>query len=368
MLVGGEGATASRSAACPSQSAAVVFSRARRERRAANPQPDPDPDPRRPPIERFPKARSLAPRLQSMLASSLAPLGAAARRPASSVAAVAVRLELGPRSPAVRHLALLRRPYSSSSSPPAADNDDPLHYHPLPPSNPRRLALSFLPSPPPSAESHTIVGFLPLPSAPGARGPTLADFVPNDAFRALLHSAVKQGIEQADERIVAEAQGRGEGWINLTGASPQTDGHPAPRSSPGCSSLRADALARPPFPSRPMADDRNPGLPGRVGDADDLIGSFYVRGGQVRRSLLPPPSRRRADQPRSPPLSSPLRGRPHAQADPSTYAPMPTYRLLTADGPPKLPPSLMARLRALLEATADAESRACGGGGGGGQP
>jgi hypothetical protein len=172
---------------------------------------------------------------------------------------------------------------------------DPLHYHPLPADSPRLLALSFIDRPPISAQSRTTIGHLPL-FADG-REPSLADFVENAAFKDVLHEAIREAINEGDERIVAEAQGRVEGWINLTGqsfaaadarAGGRTGGPHAPRRPPrnhrlpGLDGRDADSsLTAPP-------DDRNPGLPSRVGDADDLIGSFYVTEGKVRPPLRHP--------------------------------------------------------------------------------
>lgn len=109
-------------------------------------------------------------------------------------------------------LPYLRRLYADQ--PPTASSD-PLHYHPLPPSDPERLALSFIDRPPPSANSRTPIGYLPL-FADG-REPSLSDFVENPAFKDVLHEAIRRSIADGDERIVAEALGRVEGWINLTG-------------------------------------------------------------------------------------------------------------------------------------------------------
>lgn len=176
---------------------------------------------------------------------------------------------LRPPPPQAHHL-LPRRALSSSSSSTPSPPPDPLFYHPLPPSNPRQLALSFIDRPPYSTQSHTPIGFLPV--VPNVE-PSLADFVENDRFREVLHEALAEAIEQGDKRILAEAQGRGEGWINLTG--PLLLSVSATPSLCGLNwRLTLSHLAA-------LADDRNPGLPGRVGDADDLLGSFYVQDGKV---------------------------------------------------------------------------------------
>lgn len=120
---------------------------------------------------------------------------------------------LRPPPPQTHHL-LPHRALSSSSSSTPSPPSDPLFYHPLPPSNPRQLALSFIDRPPYSTQSHTPIGFLPV--VPNVE-PSLADFVENDRFREVLHEVVAEAIEQGDDRILAESQGRGEGWINLTG-------------------------------------------------------------------------------------------------------------------------------------------------------
>jgi hypothetical protein len=130
---------------------------------------------------------------------------------------------------------------------------DPLHYHPLPADSPRLLALSFIDRPPISAQSRTTIGHLPL-FADG-REPSLADFVENAAFKDVLHEAIREAISEGDERIVAEAQGRVEGWINLTG-----------QSFAAADARAGGRTGGPHAPRRPPRNHRLPELDGRVAD------------------------------------------------------------------------------------------------------
>lgn len=99
----------------------------------------------------------------------------------------------------------------NSSSPAPEEDDDPLSYHPFPP----LLALSFLPYPPHSVNSKTILGWLPL-----ADGADLNSFKENPAFRdVVLDRTVRESLEEGEERISNEAQGRKEGWVHVHGES-----------------------------------------------------------------------------------------------------------------------------------------------------
>lgn len=114
-------------------------------------------------------------------------------------------------------------PASSASSPDGPhDAPYPLHYHPLPPSH---LALSFLETPPRSLQSATHIGTLPLETAESA---SLADFVDNPRFRASLDRAIQAAlVDDGGEQILKmAAEGRGEGWIHITGESFSHDASP----------------------------------------------------------------------------------------------------------------------------------------------
>lgn len=106
--------------------------------------------------------------------------------------------------------------FNSSSSPSEEheqDVEDPLSYHPFPSNTPPLLALSFLPYPPHSITSKTILGWLPL-----SEGADLNSFKENSAFRdVVLDRAVRESLEEGEERISNEAQGRQEGWLHVHG-------------------------------------------------------------------------------------------------------------------------------------------------------
>lgn len=110
--------------------------------------------------------------------------------------------------------ALLTR--SSSSLPPGTTKDPShpnLYYHltPPPPSAPKSIALSFLPTAPTPS---TYLGT--LPAVPGAG---LNDFHENPAFRPVLHEAIKDGLaKNASYGIQYEAESRPtDGFITITG-------------------------------------------------------------------------------------------------------------------------------------------------------
>ncbi|KAL7415523.1 hypothetical protein BDY24DRAFT_381412 [Mrakia frigida] len=167
----------------------------------------------------------------------------------------------------------------NSSSPAPEEDDDPLSYHPFPP----LLALSFLPYPPHSVNSKTILGWLPL-----ADGADLNSFKENPAFRdVVLDRTVRESLEEGEERISNEAQGRKEGWVHVH-------------------------------------DDRNYPMPGRIGDPSDLIGSVYVQDGEIQ---------------------------------PKTYTAMPSYRILTGDGPTKLSDGMHKKLLEVLKRIHEEEGR-----------
>ncbi len=108
----------------------------------------------------------------------------------------------------------LRAPLSplarAYSAPAMRDPAHPhLYYHPVP----QRIALSYLPTPPPS-HSSTVLGTLPATEDAG-----LEDFQENPRFRGVLHAAIKDGLARGvDARIAYEAEMRpGDGYMTLTG-------------------------------------------------------------------------------------------------------------------------------------------------------
>ncbi|KAK4687788.1 hypothetical protein P7C73_g2327, partial [Tremellales sp. Uapishka_1] len=143
----------------------------------------------------------------------------------------------------------LFRRYQSTSSPPATSSKDPshpyLHYHTLPDA---RLALSFLPTQP-LESSRTILGFLPNKG----HGVGLHDLVEQKGFLAIVHAAVKSGLEAGvAETIEYEAATRPvDGYITIT-----------------------DERAVPPA--------------GRIGETEDLIGSVFVEAGKIVASTYSP--------------------------------------------------------------------------------
>ncbi|KAF9233905.1 hypothetical protein BU15DRAFT_90179 [Melanogaster broomeanus] len=129
-----------------------------------------------------------------------------------------------------------------------------LFYHPvsLPrPSDPRQstpmYALSFLPTPPPSGQSQTIIGWLPA-VAEGANQDVdagLNDFVENPRFRPLLHEAIQQALrEGADEVWINGALQLQQGWMHIH-------------------------------------DNRNIPALGRIGDPDDIVASVLVQDSKI---------------------------------------------------------------------------------------
>ncbi|CED84915.1 Phosphoinositide-specific phospholipase C [Phaffia rhodozyma] len=139
--------------------------------------------------------------------------------------------------------------YSTPSDSSALDETpDPLHYHVLP--SVSRVALSFLSTPPAIPTSSTILGYLPL-SLANNQDVGLNDFEENKPFVGKLQQAVRECLEEGEERISAEASGRGEGWVHV-------------------------------------CDDRNYPMPSRTGEPEDLIGSVYVKDGKVVPSTYQP--------------------------------------------------------------------------------
>ncbi|KAN0094710.1 hypothetical protein V8E55_002997 [Tylopilus felleus] len=164
------------------------------------------------------------------------------------------QLPLLPRArPQLRITPLLRR--WSSSQPPLPDPSRPdLFYHLLPlPRDPDPsqsipvYAVSFLPTPPPSPRSATILGWLPAVTEAGPEDVDagLNDFVENTRFRPLLHEAVQQALsEGADDVWTNSAIQLQQGWMHIH-------------------------------------DHRNVPALGRIGDPDDIIASVLVQDSKI---------------------------------------------------------------------------------------
>ncbi|ESK83910.1 hypothetical protein Moror_7570 [Moniliophthora roreri MCA 2997] len=175
------------------------------------------------------------------------------------ISALALRAQVG--RPQL-HLQALR-PISSSSSYyneqtptsfPDPSRPDLFYHLVTPPTSPTSLsatspvfAVSFLPTPPPTSDSSTIIGWVPAGEESG-----LNDFVENPKFRAVLHEAIQQGLkEDIDDVQRNGAMQLGEGWMHVH-------------------------------------DDRNIPALGRIGDIDDIIASVLVEGGKMKPETYQP--------------------------------------------------------------------------------
>ncbi|KZT36288.1 hypothetical protein SISSUDRAFT_1024433 [Sistotremastrum suecicum HHB10207 ss-3] len=167
----------------------------------------------------------------------------------------------------------------------------PLYYHLLQPAK-QAWAVSFLPEPPKTPESPTILGYLPAkPASEEADSDALElnDFRENPAFMSLLHRTIQKALRDGvDETLKAEAIQRGEGWLHINGTSSKS----------------------------PQMMPRNVPALGRINDPEDIVASVMVEDGKIL---------------------------------PDTYQVMPTYRLITTDGPIRLPHGLDERLSETLE-------------------
>ncbi|KAI6160696.1 hypothetical protein EDD17DRAFT_1760166 [Pisolithus thermaeus] len=207
-----------------------------------------------------------------------------------------------------------------SSQAPVADPDSPdLFYHlvsfPHPvdsSSSASAYALSFLPAPPPSSRSATVIGWLPAIAEGTSKDieAVLDDFVENSNFRSLMQEAIREGLrEGVDEVWMNGALQLQHGWMHIH-------------------------------------DSRNIPPLGRIGDPDDIIGSVLVEDSKVhilRSSRMPVTFLIEA-----PSMSS--------QILPDTYQAMPSYRLFTSDGPIQLTEGLARKLRTVLEDVASRET------------
>ncbi|KAI6038623.1 hypothetical protein EDC04DRAFT_1927254 [Pisolithus marmoratus] len=154
---------------------------------------------------------------------------------------------------AVRPVLCVPRAVFSQAS--VADSDRPdLFYHPI--SIPHSVdsssstpvyALSFLPTPPSSSRSATVIGWLPA-IAKGTSGDIeagLDDFVENPNFRSLMQETIQQGLrEGVDEVWTNGALQLQHGWMHIH-------------------------------------DSRNTPPLGRIGDPDDIIGSVLVEDSKI---------------------------------------------------------------------------------------
>ncbi|KAF8635670.1 hypothetical protein AX15_000296 [Amanita polypyramis BW_CC] len=126
-----------------------------------------------------------------------------------------------------------------------------LYYHLVSPPTPvsgaqPAFALSFLPAPPKTADSSTIIGWLPAVQEQGSgEGASLNDFKENEKFRNLLHKTIQDGLsEGVDEIQTSSATQLQHGWMHIH-------------------------------------DERNVPALGRIGDPDDIIASVLVENGKI---------------------------------------------------------------------------------------
>ncbi|TFY77743.1 hypothetical protein EWM64_g6271 [Hericium alpestre] len=116
------------------------------------------------------------------------------------------------------------------------------------------FAVSILPAPPPTPDSHTIMGWLPAEAGEDAG---LNDFRENPNFRELLQEAIAKGLaEGVDDIQINGAKQIGQGWMHIH-------------------------------------DDRNIPALGRIGDPDDILGTVLVEDGEMLpQTYSPMPSYR----------------------------------------------------------------------------
>ncbi|KAM5533009.1 hypothetical protein V8D89_013351 [Ganoderma adspersum] len=112
------------------------------------------------------------------------------------------------------------------------------------------FALSFLPTPPPSVVSSSVIGW--LPASGEGEGAGLNDFVENDHFREVLHEAIQSalhdGVDEVQKNGAIQTQ---EGWMHIH-------------------------------------DNRNLPALGRIGDPDDIIASVRVENGEILAETYQP--------------------------------------------------------------------------------
>jgi hypothetical protein len=113
-------------------------------------------------------------------------------------------------------------------------------------------ALSFLPSPPPTADSSTIIGWLPAGTKSNGEEAGLNDFEENPKFRQLIHEVIKSGLKADVDDIQRNgALQMHQGWMHIH-------------------------------------DDRNVPALGRIGDPDDIIASVLVEDGKINADTYQP--------------------------------------------------------------------------------
>ncbi|KAI0922686.1 hypothetical protein AcV5_009591 [Taiwanofungus camphoratus] len=149
--------------------------------------------------------------------------------------------------------------YTDSSQPnsfPDPDRPD-LFYHLLEPPSPISssipvFALSFLSRSPASAQSPSVIGWLPA-SVPGeAEEAGLNDFVENPKFREVLHEAIQSALRDGIDDIQANAAVQTQqGWMHIH-------------------------------------DNRNIPALGRIGDPDDILASVRVEDGKILADTYQP--------------------------------------------------------------------------------
>ncbi|EIN06819.1 hypothetical protein PUNSTDRAFT_72844 [Punctularia strigosozonata HHB-11173 SS5] len=121
-----------------------------------------------------------------------------------------------------------------------------LFYHFLN-TDPPTFALSFVKTPPATADSASVIGWLPARTFGQEDEAGLNDFRENPRFREVLHEVIREGlIEGCDDIQINGALQIREGWMHI------------------------HAL-----------DERNPPPLGRIGDMDDIIGSVRVEDSRI---------------------------------------------------------------------------------------
>ncbi|VDB85169.1 unnamed protein product [Peniophora sp. CBMAI 1063] len=108
------------------------------------------------------------------------------------------------------------------------------------------FAVSLISTPPPIANSASIIGWLPAEHPSGQQEAGVSDFVENPTFRNILHEGIKQGLaEGVDDIQIQGAIQLREGWMHIN-------------------------------------DQRNVPALGRIGDPDDILGSVRVEEGKIK--------------------------------------------------------------------------------------
>ncbi|KAM6501108.1 hypothetical protein JOM56_004122 [Amanita muscaria] len=126
-----------------------------------------------------------------------------------------------------------------------------LYYHRIEPPTPistsaPAFALSFLSTPPQSADANSVIGWVPaLPQQGNEIG--LGKFKENSKFREILHRAIREGLKEGVDEIQANSAIQLQhGWLHIHGLY-----------------------------------ERNLPPLGRIGDPDDIIASVLVENGLI---------------------------------------------------------------------------------------